>query len=66
MAHGPNFAMASPDLPYLENITAIELACQSLNTNEAVELRGDICRALRHSQPLKPNLRKEEWKTLNN
>ena len=35
LAHGPNFAVASPNVPYLEYITAIELACQSLNNNEA-------------------------------
>ena len=41
--HGPNFAVA-PNLPYGEYITAIELACQSLNSTEVEELRDDIYR----------------------
>ena len=45
-------------------MTAVELTCQSLNSNEAEELRADIYRALGHSQPPKPNLSKEEWKAL--
>ena len=53
-----------PNPPYQEYITAIELACQSLNTNEAEELRADIYRAFRHSHPPKHNLSKEEWKAL--
>ena len=56
--------VAPPNPPYLEYITEIELACQNLNTNEAEELRADIKRALRHSHPPKPSLRKEEWKSL--
>ena len=58
------FCSGTPNPSYLEYITAIELACQSLNTNEAEELRADIYRALRHSHPPKLNLRKEEWKAL--
>ena len=64
LAHGPDFVMAHLNPPYLECIAAIECVWQSLNTNEAEELRADIYRALRHSQPSKPNLRKEELKAL--
>ena len=64
MAHGPNFAVTPPNPPILEYITSIELACQSLNTNEAEELRADIHRTIRHSHSLRLNLRKEEWKAL--
>ena len=56
--------VAPQNLPYEEYITAIELACQSLNATEAEELRADIYRALRHSNPPRPNLSKEEWKAL--
>ena len=64
LAHGPNFAVTPPNQPILEYITSIELVCESFNTNEAEELRADILRALRHSHPPRPNLRKEEWKAL--
>ena len=47
-----------PDPLYLEYLTTIELACQSLYTSEAEELKADIYRALRHSHPPKPILRK--------
>ena len=48
-----------PDPSYQEYITAIELACQSLNTNETEDHM-----ALRHSHPPKSNMSKEEWKAL--
>ena len=64
LVHGPDFVVAPPNPPYLEYITAIKLACQSLNANEAEECRADIHRALRNSHPYKPNLRREEWKAL--
>ena len=48
----------------MEYITSIEVAYQNLNNNEAEELRSDVYRALRHSCPPKPNLRKEEMKAL--
>ena len=38
--------------------------CQSLNTDEAEELRADMYKTLRHSHPPEPNLSKEEWKAL--
>ena len=64
LAHGPNLALTLPNPPVLKYITSIELVCQSLNTNEAEPLTSDIYRALKHSHPLRPNLRKEEWKAL--
>ena len=64
LAHGPNFAVTPTNLPILEYITSIEMACQNLNNNEAQELRSDVYRALRNSHPPKPNLRKEEMKAL--
>ena len=64
LAHGPNFAVKPPNLPILEYITSIELAYQRVNTNEAEELRADIHKALRHSHPPRPNLRKEERRAL--
>ena len=64
MTHRPNFAVTPQSPPILDYITSIELACQSLNINEAEELRSDIYRALRHSHPPRSNLRKEEMKAL--
>ena len=64
LVHGPNFAVTPKNLPILEYITSIEVACQNLYNNEAEELRSDFYRALRHSHPPKPNLRKEEMKAL--
>ena len=48
----------------MEYLTSVEVVCQNLNNNEAEELRSEFSRALRHSHPPKPNLRKEEMKTL--
>ena len=64
MAHGPNFAVTAKNLPILEYITSIEVTYQNLNNSEGEELRSDVYRALRHSNPPKPNLRKEEMKAL--
>ena len=64
LAHGPKFVVTPKNPSILEYITSIEVACQMLNNNEAEELRSDCYRALRHSHPPKPNLRKEEMKAL--
>ena len=40
------------------------MACQKLNTNAAEELRSEVYRALRYSQPPKSNLKKDEMKAL--
>ena len=42
----------------------MEVACQSLNPTDAEDLRSDISRILKHSNPPKPNLTREEWKAL--
>ena len=65
LAHGPNFAVTPRNPPILDYITSLEVACQKLNTNTAEELRSEVHRALRYSQPSKPNLKKEEMKALN-
>ena len=41
LSHGPHFAVAARN-PYQDYITAIEVACQSLKTTEAEEVRADI------------------------
>ena len=46
--------------PNLEYITAIEAACTKLRQQDAEELRADINRVLRSSQPPKPNLTKAQ------
>ena len=51
LAHGPNFAVTPKNLPIVEYITPLEVACQKLNTNTAEELRSEVYRALRHSHP---------------
>ena len=51
LAHRPNFAVTPKTLPIIEYITSLEVACQKLNTNTAEELRSEVYRALRHSQP---------------
>ena len=65
-AVGPwaKFCSNTKNPPILEYITSIEVPCQNLNNNEAEELRSDFYRALRYSNPPKPNLRKEEMKAL--
>ena len=64
MAHGPSFAVTPKLLPILEYITSLEVAYQNLTNNAAGELRVEVYRALRHSNPPKPNLRKDEMKAL--
>ena len=46
--------------PYLEYITAIKAACTKLSQQDAEELRADINRVLRSSNPPKPNLTKAQ------
>ena len=41
LSHGPHFAVA-PRNPYQDYITVIEVACQSLKTTQAEEVRADI------------------------
>ena len=43
---------------------AIEVPCQSLNTNEAEEVRSDIARVLRQAKPSKAEISKEEWRAI--
>ena len=53
--------MVSPrQPPNLEYVTAIEVACTKLSQQDAEELRVDINRVLRSSQPPKPNLTKAQ------
>ena len=42
----------------------IEVACQSLNPNEAEELRADITRVLRQAKASKANISKEEQRAI--
>ena len=58
LAHGPNFVVTPQKPPYGDNISSIERACQSFDSNRAEELRSDIYRVLRQPHQLKPNLRK--------
>ena len=56
LAHGPIFAVAPQKPPYGDYITALELACQNLDSTAAKELRADVYGVLRHPHHLKPNL----------
>ena len=51
LAHWPNFAVTPKYPPIVEYITSLEVACQKLNTNTAEELRSEVYRTLRHSNP---------------
>ena len=64
LSHGLNFAVAPLKPPYGDYITAIELACQSLNSTEDEELRADIYRVLKQPYDPKPNLSKDEMMAL--
>ena len=64
LAHGPNFVLTPQKPPQGEYITAIETACQSLDTNRVEELRADIYRVLILPHQLKPNLSKDEIKAM--
>ena len=60
LAKVPNFAVSPKHPPNLEYTTAIEAACTTLSQQDAEELRADINRVLRSSQPPKPNLTKAQ------
>ena len=64
LAKGPNFAVTPGIPPNLEYITAIETACSKLSQQDAEELRAEINRVLRSSQPTKPNLTKVQTLSL--
>ena len=64
LAHGPNFAITPKKPPLGEYITNIEKTCQSLDANSAEELRSDICRVLRQTHHLKPNIKRKELEAL--
>ena len=63
LSHGPNFTIALR-IPYKEYITVIEVACKSFKPPDVEEVRADISWILRQSEPLKPNLTREEWKDI--
>ena len=54
LAKGPNFAVTPKQPTNLEYITAIEAACTKLSQQDAEELRADINRVQRSSQPPNP------------
>ena len=60
LAKGPNFAVSPKQPPNLEYITATEAACTKLSQQDAEELRANINRVIRSSQPPKPNLTKAQ------
>ena len=60
LAKGPNFVVTPRQPPNLEYITAKEAACTKLSQQDAEELKADINRVLRSSQPPKPNLTKAQ------
>ena len=60
LAKGPNFAVTPRQPPNLEYITAIEAVCTKLSQQGAEELRADINRVLRSSNPPEPNLTKAQ------
>ena len=51
LAKGPNYVVTPRQPPNLKYITTIEAACTKLSQQDAEELRADINRVLRFSQP---------------
>ena len=64
LVKGPNFVVSPKKPPNLEYITAIEAACTKLSQQDAEELRAEVNRVLRSSQPPKPNLTKAQYLAL--
>ena len=64
LAHGPNFVIATKELPVSEYILQIERVCQQLEQGKAEELRGEIKQIFKKTQPPKPNITKEEAKAI--
>ena len=54
LSKGPNFALAPTNLPNVEFISAIELACQSLLDQDAEKLRAETNYLPRRAKPLGP------------
>ena len=59
-AKGPNFALASDNIPSVDYITAVKSICPKLRDQDAQELRADTNSLLRRSQTPKPNLTTQE------
>ena len=64
LAKGPNYAIASNNIPNLEYVTAIESIGQKHREEDASELKADINTILRKGQPPKPNVNKQERRAL--
>ena len=64
LAHGPNFAKATKELPVSEYISQIEKACQQLEQGKAEELRAEVKQIFKKTQLPKPNITKEEAKAI--
>ena len=60
LAKGPNFSIASNNIPNLDYITAVETMCGKLKEEDAMALRTDINALLRKAKIPKSNLTKEE------
>ena len=64
LAKGPNFSLAHYNIPSTDYITVVESICHKLKDQGAQELRVDINSLLRRSQAPKPNLTKQERRSL--
>ena len=58
LSKGLNFAITPHRIPTNDIIVATELACKSLPTNEATQLRTEIVRAIKSSKVLKSKISK--------
>ena len=64
LAHGPNYVVTPRNPPIGEYITAVEKTCLNLIQGEADELRAEIKAAIKRSHPPRPNITREEQRTL--
>ena len=64
LAKGPNFALAPPNPPNVEFISAMESVCQQLSDQDAQELRVETNCLLRKAKTQNSNITKEERKAL--
>ena len=64
LAHVPNFAITTKELPVSEYISQIERVCQQLEKGKAEELRGEIKQIIKKTQPPKPNITQKEAKAI--
>ena len=64
LSKGPNSGLTPTNPPYVEFVSAVEVACQRLTDQDAQELVVEVNILLKRTKPSKKNISREEMKAL--